>query len=109
LTLRQTRYGSQDGNFRPFRKEDFRGANTSVSKFEEKYNNCSFENFLKIASEYDFVTWVSFFDDLNLDKLSEYLQNNFTKYQQGSYSSPFRKIIVFYDWLKYGQSLSFDI
>lgn len=94
--------------FRPFEKQDFYGASSSASKFKEKYSNQNFKDFLEIATEYDFVTWVAYFEDIDLSLLESYLQKNYAKSQEGSYSSPFRKIVVFYDWLRHGQELEFD-
>lgn len=102
--------GIKDKNkFREFKKSDFYGANTNKSKFNEKYRNFTFQQFLDIATEYDFVTWTAFFDDIDLSQLESYLQKHYLKFQQGNYSSPFRKIVVFYDWLKYGQNIKLNL
>lgn len=94
--------------YRKFKRSDFYGSGTTEIKFKEKYKNFNFKQFLDTASEYDFVTWIAYFEDLELAELKLYLQKNFNKYQNSSYSSLFRKIVVFYDWLDNGQELIFD-
>lgn len=96
----------KNGKLRELKREDF----TSVKyhKFNLKYQSISFKNFLESATEYDFVTWLPYFEDIDLEELRNYLKEKHDIYKTGSYGSAFRRAVAFYDWLENGQDFAIN-
>jgi len=81
------------------RKEDFLKPPQNGLK---KYHGYSLEEFLRSATESEIVSILPFFPNLTHQELGNYLVENFEEITVPRYKYHYRKIMAFYDWLKYG-------
>lgn len=91
----------EHGKLRRLKREDFMSG--KYKSFVSKYQSVGFGDFLTSATPYDFVTWLPYFQDIDLGELRNYLQQKHDFYRNSNYMSNFRKAVVFYDWLENGQ------
>lgn len=76
-------------------------AHASVANIQ-KYNQCSTEEFLSTATESEIVSLLPLLEKIDIPALEKYLRENFDDIMASKYRYHFRKIMAFYDWLKYG-------
>lgn len=67
-----------------------------------KFERMSFEEFQSRASESAFLTLAPFHPEPDVDLLEKYIKENYSKIIDSHNKYFFRKLISFYDWLKYG-------
>lgn len=67
-----------------------------------KYNGLEFRDFHKMASESAFLALAPLHPEPDVEFLEEFINNNYTRLISSNKKYYFRKIISFYDWLKYG-------
>lgn len=72
----------------------------AVKSFE-KYQHLDFAEFIEAASESAFLTLAPYHDNVDLDLLEKYIVDNYTRLMSSNKKYYFRKLICFYDWLKY--------
>ena len=62
----------------------------------------TFRQFKEQASENAFLTLTPYHPDVDLDILENYIKDNYKNLMNNNKKYFFRKLICFYDWLKYG-------
>lgn len=68
----------------------------------DKYSKLSFSDFLGEASELEIFSLTPLFKEIDIEALGTYLRQNYDTLINGKYRYPFRRLMVFYDWKKYG-------
>ncbi|HBM2975715.1 TPA: SIR2 family protein [Klebsiella michiganensis] len=71
-------------------------------KLFEKFKNMTFRQFKEQASENAFLTLTPYHPNVDLDILENYIKDNYKSLMNNNKKYFFRKLICFYDWLKYG-------
>lgn len=69
-----------------------------------KYHNCTTKYFLDSASESEISTLLPLLPNPDPDTIESYLQDNFENIMASKYKYHFRRIMAFYDFIKFGFS-----
>ena len=76
-------------------------SNASLANLK-KYENMGTAEFLLTASESEIFSLLPLLNNVRTKALGEYLNENFENIMSGKYKYQYRRIMAFYDWLKYG-------
>lgn len=79
---------------------DFSSNSSSLSF--KKYCGLTTENFLSSATESEIVSLLPLFSNIDISALEKYLRDHFEDVMISKYKYHFRRVMAFYDWLKYG-------